>query len=68
MATRSFCDLCGVETTDTDSGVINGIETGYVDGCGTTTDHFDVCAECYAEVTDGLSKRAVDAVPKFKAD
>jgi hypothetical protein len=60
--------MCGVETTDEGSGRLVGIENADAEGNGDVTDHFDVCAGCYAEVTEGLSKRAVDAEPKFKVD
>lgn len=48
MSTRDFCDVCGKETTDVQTGAIHGCDDADRDGNGTTSDSFDqVCLECY---------------------
>jgi hypothetical protein len=46
--TREFCDRCGHEVTDIQSGSILGIEDGDAEGNGTVTNPYHhICEACY---------------------
>lgn len=48
MSARFFCDRCGRDVTDEDSGAISGVQVADERGDGTVTHTFDhVCHDCY---------------------